>query len=760
MYEAITKRTLIRRQTTSHKMAWVIPPLLVFFVFLAYSNTFGVPFIFDDIPSIVENESIKNIKNIRAVLLPEIGGGVTAAGRPMVNLSLAINHAISGGNVWSYHVVNLIIHVCSGLLLYGLTRRTLFLTSPLKSNNETILFCAALSALWLLHPIQTESVTYIVQRAESLCGLFFLLTFYSFIRGLEDETTQSWGWLSISVIACLLGMASKEVMVSAPLLVLLFDRAYAAGTFRRAFKLRWIYYMALGLTWAAAAWCILRTGGRGGTAGIQSVSDSWFYLLTQCKAIIHYLRLCAYPSDLVLDYGVVGVHSWTQVWWQGGILLCAFAITLWALVRKPKLGFLGAGFFAVLAPSSSILPIYSQTMAEHRMYLALVFVLMAVLLTAYQILGVKSLYMALFLAIGGSVFTHSRNRVYQSSLTIWGDVVAKAPENARGHNKYGFYLFSDKGDLDGAYAEYNKAIQLEPRYAEAYYNMGVLQETRGRYAEASDCYTRAIALQVRYPEAYNNLGNVLGKLGEHDKAMRHFKEALRQNAGYAEVYNNIGTDLSAQKRYAEAADWYEKAVSLKPGYALAWYNWGNVLCCLDRYADAVAHYKKAIVAKGDFYEAYNNLGNALQMMNRYADAIVYFEKAVSINKNFAEAQCNWGNALAQLNRPEEALSHYRECLKIEPNYVQAANNLGGVLLELGRMEEAEKAYEAVLRIASDLLEAKFGLAHIYTKTGRINEALALYRDIQRVLPGDRDLSSEILRLQLMQNNFFGPSHSR
>ena len=312
--------------------------------------------------------------------------GETVTGRPLLNLSFAVNYAISGLNVWSYHAANLAIHVLAALLLFGILRRTFLLPrwaeflSAAFAEPALRLGCLALAIalLWAIHPLQTESVTYIVQRAESLVGLFYLLTLYCFIRGATSGRGRS--WYAAAVLACLLGMASKEVMVSAPLMVLLYDRAFLAGSFREAWRRRYGVYLALASTWLLLGWLVIVAGNRGGSAGFGAGVGSWAYLCTQFGAIVHYLKLSVWPHPLLLDYGPDTVPMTLEILPDAILVVLLGLATLVALWRWPKIGFLGAWFFAILAPTSSIVPVATQVVAEHRMYLPLAAVVTAVTL--------------------------------------------------------------------------------------------------------------------------------------------------------------------------------------------------------------------------------------------------------------------------------------------------------------------------------------------------------------------------------------------
>jgi len=226
----------------------------------------------------------------------------------------------------------------------------------------------AAALLWTLHPLQTECVTYLSQRAETLMGLFYLLTLYAVIRGSQGPWSAV--WYAVAAAACLLGMASKEIMASAPLCVLLYDRAFLAGSWRAAWRRRWKLYLALGGTWLYLGYLILTAHGRGGTVGFGLPITPWQHLRNQFVAICLYLRLAVWPHPLVLDYLGFWVHRFGEAAPYAVVVAGLLAATLAALWRRPKVGFLGAWFFLVLAPSSSVFPLV-ETVAEHRMYLPL-----------------------------------------------------------------------------------------------------------------------------------------------------------------------------------------------------------------------------------------------------------------------------------------------------------------------------------------------------------------------------------------------------
>jgi tetratricopeptide (TPR) repeat protein len=560
----------------------------------AYRNSFSAPLLYDDRSSIAANPTIRHLST---ALSPS--AGATVGGRPILNLSFAINYAVSGASVWSYHALNLAIHVFAGLAIFGIVRRTL---APRNPAALLIAFSAAL--LWTLHPLQTESVTYIVQRAESLMGLFYLLTLYCFIRGAGAAGNQARAWYAASIAACFLGMGTKEVMVSAPLIVLLYDRTFLAGSFSEAWRSRAKVYAGLAATWLVLPILVLSTHGRAGTAGFASGAPVSGYALAQFSAIVHYLRLSFWPHPLVFDYGIALAPRFFQ------LIPCALAIiglvaaTAWALVERPVLGFLGACFFAILAPSSSIVPIATETMAEHRMYLPLIPLVVLVVLEVYRRLGRAALPICLVLAAGLGLATARRNQDYSSEVAIWSDTVAKVPDNYRAHMSLGAALADLPSRLPDAIAEFGAALRIHPDYAEGHYNLGVA------YA----------GLPGRLPDA-----------------IAEFDAALKINPGYAEAHNDLGEAYARSPgRLPDAIAQFQAALQINPDDAKAHYNLG--LACSGvpgRLPDAIAQFEAALTIDPDFAEAHFNLGVALlKAGGRNQDARAQFDAALRLRPDW------------------------------------------------------------------------------------------------------------------------------
>ena len=631
------------------------PLLIAAAAVAAYANSFSGPFVLDDVPSIAANPTIRHLAT---ALHPSVA--TTGGGRPVLNLSLAVNYAVSGSAVWSYHALNLAIHVLAGLLLFGIVRRTLGAQSAPAA--APLAFSAAL--LWTLHPLQTESVTYIVQRAESLMGLLYLLTLYGFIRGCAANGGRARTWFALSIAACLLGMGTKEVMVSAPLVVLLYDRTFQAGSLREAWRRRGWVHAALFSTWLVLGLLVASTHGRGGTAGFGSAVGWQSYATTQLVAVAHYLRLAFWPHPLVFDYGTAPVSLSAAVVACALLVTCLAAWTAWALVRRPVLGFLGASFFAILAPSSSVVPVSTEIMAEHRMYLALAPVVVLAVAAAFRWLGRAALPLCALLAAAMLWTTWQRNETYGTEAGLWGDTVGRRPDNDRARTNFGNAL-SSEGRTADAVAQLEWALRLNPKNV----------------------------------DAHNDLGNALNALGRTAKANAQFEEAQRLDPGSVEAHNNLGNALNAQGRSAQAIAQYEEALRIDPDYAEARNNLGNVLVAEGRSAEAIPHFERALRLRPEVAEVRNNLGNALKALGRNPEAIAQYEEAIRISPAYAAAQNNLGNALNADGRAPEAVAHYEAAIRLSPESAAYQMNLAVTLLRVpSRAAEAAPHLREVLRL--------------------------------------------------------------
>jgi protein O-mannosyl-transferase len=598
--------------------------------------------VLDDIPVIRHNPSIRGLWPPWAAFVPPPGLGVT--GRPLLNFSFALSHALSGTDPWGYHLLNLAIHVLAGLALLRVLRRTLRRLG--RPDWAGLALSAAL--LWVLHPLQTSTVTYISERSEAMAALFILLALYGFIRWTEPEPAAPgdarWAWLA--VLACLLGVLSKEVAATAPVLVLVYDRSLVAGTFSGALRRHWRLYAGLATSWVVLGLVETGLGERGvGTASGMGWSA---YALSECGVILRYLGLAGWPAPLVLDYGP-GLAG-------GGIpaLLAVAALgaaALAALLLRPAAGFAACAFFILLAPTSSIVPIPLQPMSENRMYLPLAAVLTLVLAGLSRLAGGRrgTAAMVCVAAMACAAGTFARNADYGDLVGLWRDTVSKRPGNARARTNLGLALL-EAGRAAEAATELERAVADSPLLPDAHYNLGVALDRLSRRPDAIAQYQEAVRLKPSSAAAWGNLAIDLAQAGRPEEALPAFAEAARLDPTSAEVRGNLGMALLQAGRPAEASAAFAEAVRLRP----------------------------------ESTDLRNRLAIALAEGGRPADAIAELEETLRLDPRDEQTHLNLGNVLANSGRMEEAAREFAEALRLSPSSAEARSRLDAALRALGR----------------------------------------------------------------------------
>lgn len=618
---------------------------------LAYSNSYAAPFVFDGTALVRDNPLLRSLWPPWALL--------SGSNRPVVLLSFAVNYAIGGTSVWGFHVVNLAIHIAAGVVLFGIVRRTLC-QGDLATRYGRAAWGLALATalLWTVHPLQTQSVTYLYQRFESLMGLLYLLTLYCFIRA-QASRRAGW-WYVASALCCVLAVGSKEVAVTAPLVVLWYDRAFLASSWREVWQVHRWYYLGFAAAFGLVALIMITHWAcypGGGVLVVEGVSP-WEYARSQPGVVLHYLRLCFWPQGQCLDYGWPIARTAIEIVPPLAVLGVMLAATVWCVFRRPALGFLGGAFFLILAPTSSVAPIVDLAY-EHRMYLSLGAVAMLAVLGAYELSERWAASRGWTLArrrtvqlgaLAATVLmlacaTYARNEAYAREATLWADVVRKAPHHARGH-----------------------------------YNLACSLEAEGELGEAKRHYERAIELAPDDATSHNNLANLLAE-AEPEAAIAHYLRAIEANPRFAAAHDNLAGTLARLGRAAEAEQHCREALAIDRNYAPAHIHLGSLLTERDPKA-ALCHLETAIRLQPESAEAHNNLANLLTASQPRA-AIGHYQTALQLQPDYADAHYNLANLLIAQNRLSPAVAHLREALRIRPGWELATQNLK-ILLEASR----------------------------------------------------------------------------
>lgn len=648
---ALPASRVLETEPASFWKRWLPVVILTVTVASLYFNTLDGSFLFDDRSAILENLRIRRFWPLGTLL-----AGMT---RPIIELSLAMNYALGGLDPRGYHVFNIIVHAMATLTLYGCIRRTLLMPRlAQRFASASRMLALSIALLWAVHPLQTQSVAYIIQRAESLMGFFYLFTLYAVIRSADSRSSGL--WKGVAIAACAAGIATKAIMVTAPLMIWLYDRTFLSGSFLGALKKRKTLYAGLAATWGMLAALLMLAPAiapEETTAGFSlTIITPLQYAQTQFAVILHYLRLVVWPHPLIADYHWRPVEQISQVLPQAITIGLLLAGTFWALRKRPALGFAAAWFFVILAPSSSIIPI-ADVAFEYRMYLPLAGLLTLGVLGAHAALSglrrarmITTVLLTVCLAILGTL-TIRRNQDYASELALWGDTAKKQPNNPRAQNNYGY------------------ALAQEQRNEEALHHLML-----------------AFRIQPENEEIHNNLGLALARLNRTNEAIAHYEESLRLNPEYGNAYSNYGLLLVKLGRVEEAVPKYEEAIRFREDFFIAHNNLGGALFRLGRYEEAKEHYRKSISINPDYAEAHQNFALSLTQSSHHEEAAVHYQWALQLKPNYPDAHSNFGVSLYQQGKLTEAAGHFRAALQLNPDLREARNNLNRVLQELSAPE--------------------------------------------------------------------------
>ncbi len=775
----------------------VVPLSIIIAAFAAYSNSFHCPFVFDTDRMLMQGEEIKEPSyyfSFAAIHEP----------RAIVDLTFALNRHVHGLDVFGYHLVNIIIHIINGFLMYILARLLLNTLTKLPRNALSV---AALFAalIFVMHPIQTQAVTYVAQRYASMAAIFYLATVILYLKFrfcLREKGTgaSSTIYLVLAIVSGMLAFMAKGNTASLPGVIVLveylcFDRSWI----RWKKKLPWF---ALSFAcWLLFVLFVVGVIGRGTVSGnlLEDVSsemketelisrDNYFY--TQLNVLVIYLRLLILPVRQNLDY----VYPFKAGFFDGATPLAAFFLFILAFIgfrvrrRAPVITFSIFWFFITLSVESSIIPI-RDALFEHRLYLAMPAFALAISYVVTAVLAPRfktATAILLVIVISLGTATYFRNMVWRDKLTIWSDVVSKSPHNPRAHYNLGLAQFNGD-DVPEAIASYEKAISLLPNYAQAHnnlgaaynkagnrnkavthlekaieldpandracFNLGAIHHDTGRLAEAAGYLEQAIGTNPLNTDALNRLGAVYLNQERIEEAITCFEQVTGSNPDNATAYNNLGFIRKSQGRYDEAAAHFEKALALDPEFADSHFNLASLLAERGDMARSIPHYQQAIKLKPGLKDAYNNLGIAYYSTGRIGEAIEAYREAVRASPDFTDAWNNLGIACCANKETAEAIAAFTKVTELAPEYRDAYFNLALIYRDQGNTTEAQAALQEVLEINPEDLKSLTLLGDIAYDTDDMNEAATYYRKAIKILPESAALHFKFGNLQFKIRNY-------
>ncbi len=619
--------------------------LLVALTGAAYSNSFQVPFLFDDFPNILNKKSIR-------LFTPDIAGIISAASegqsgsRWLPNLTLAVNYYLGGEDVRGYHLVNFGIHLGSALVLYLLCLTTLRLPPVAKATGgRAVEIAMAAALLWTVHPLQTNAVTYLVQRMTSMCALFYLAALLCYARG---RLCRAGGPRSALYSACLLfglmAVTSKENALMLPLMLLAYEFFFLqeGGWTREKYPKILAWAGAILVITLLAAVSLL---GKDVYSGILAGYDIRNFtlperLLTETRVIFLYLGLLVYPSpdrlnlnhDIALSRSLLEPQQ-TVLALLGIILL--IALIIWTFKKNRLFSFALFWLLGNLVIESTVVPL--ELVFEHRLYLPSVFLFLSGTALLFAAPGLSKPWPArivcLLLACLLAFWTWQRNQAWASEITLWSDVVAKSPGLARGYTNLGV-AYHEAKDFKTAEDLFKKAIRVEPETRAAYISLGSLYLTQNRLAEAEQALRKALTKQAFLTPAriYHYLGMMYQKAGNYPAAIDFSRRALHLNKDDLEPMINLGIVYEKLGDYRRADVTFAEA--LRSGL-------------------------------NDRVDLYNNWGITVFKMGQTDRAIEYFRQGLRIDPDHAESHYNLGLAYSEKGMTREALAEMQLSMRLQ-----------------------------------------------------------------------------------------------
>lgn len=685
---------------------WFLGLLLVAVTLVVYQPAWHGQPVYDD----EEHLTPPELRSLAGLARIWIEPGVVTQYYPVAHTAFWVEHWLWGDSMLGYHLVNILLHALSALLLARI----------LKQLEVPGAWLAA--AIFALHPVHAESVAYISELKNTLSGTFYLGSALAF---LTFDRTRQMKFHAVAFLLFGLGLLSKTVIATLPAALLV------------------VFWWKRGrLHWKRDVWPLLPFFLTGIVSGLFTTwverkfigatgKEFDFAFIDRCliagRATWFYLGKLFWPAELVVIYPHWAVSR--AVWWQylfPAAMLLVLAV-LWALRRRGRGPLAGLLFFVgTLFPALGFFDVYPfrySFVADHYQYLASLGVIAAVSTGTALLLNRWKLWhrpagvllcLALLAMLAG--LTWRQSAVYADSETLWRTTIAKNPVCFAAYNNLGVVFFK-KGQANEAITCYQKALQAKPDNQDAYNNLGNALLYQGRVDEAMAHYQKALALQPDFAEAHNNLGNALLQKGQVDEAINHLQKAVEIRPDFVKAQNLLANVLLQRGQVDEAIVHFQKALEFRPDDAEAHDDLGNALLRKGQVDEAISHYQKAVDIQPNHENAHYNLGNALFQKGEVEEATAHFQKAVELRPDDADAHDDLGNALLQKGRLNEAISHYQKAVELRPDDAKAHYNFGVALFQKGEVDAAIRQYQKALEIQPGFAEAQRNLAEVLLRKG-------------------------------------------
>ena len=565
--EAFSKMTATR---------WLPVALLVFVCIVVYLNSLPNGFVFDDYAVIIENKYLKlpgiNFASFFNHSYFNIAGG-EASYRPVATLSYYLIYAIAGLNPFFYHLLSVILHIVNVVLVY-------LLFNLILKHRFTALIAGLLFAC---HPALTEAVDCISYNEDLLAAVFFLLAFLLYLKSSTHGLRSSSINYGLSLFFFLLGLLSKEMAITLPAIILLYDVSLKNGADKKSFSLQLILknikvrglfyggYLAVSLLYLSIRFFVLYHPQESIKPFYGNLFERIIFLPGH---IFSFIKLAFFPVNLTADYVFSYPHHFFAISNLIGFLFVVGLAVGSVFIFKYSRGiFFGIWwFFITLFPVYNIIPIYNP-FAERFLYIPLIGYCLLVAMAFNTLMNkrlsetvpVKVLSSVAIIALLSfyAMITIARNLDWKDSLTLWSKTVITSPDSSIAHGSLG-RAYQDLGRLEEAIREYKKAIEIFPDNYKAYYNLGVLYDGQGALKEAVANYKRTIAINPAFIDAQFNLGNIYHNQGLLEEAIHQYRKVTELDPTDFEARNNLGVAYARQGKLDKAIAQWEKVLEIEP----------------------------------------------------------------------------------------------------------------------------------------------------------------------------------------------------
>ncbi|MFQ5671683.1 MAG: tetratricopeptide repeat protein [Nitrospinales bacterium] len=731
----------------------------------AYFNSLQGSFQYDD-AQILEQPWTSDFDHFRrdvVFLFGKEGLDLSAiAHRPVLLLTFVINNVLHPRQVLGFHLVNLLLHVLVTVLVFmivGLSGELLDRASgaargqaeaasrsgeqgnPCRSTAMPL----TTALLFALHPLATDSVSYISSRSTLLATFFYLAGLYAFLRVFSLPKGRG-RWILQTTLAVAvavlyyLAVASKLTAVTFPVLLgVWFVLIVSPGCFPRLHA----RLLSPGMLIVYAIVLLVALGVALGFKPRDKGLDmygQWGYFSTQLKVILfYYLKLFFLPFNQNVDIGfpfAAGTDLKTLL----AIMVLSGMVVGVLLKGGPLLKAGTAWFFLTLAPTSSFIPL-NDLAVEHRMYLpmslgpCLIAGLWASKMARPRRLCV---WMLLFLTAG--VLTTARNRVWLSEISLWQDAMAKSPYSPRPYNNLG-KAYYEKNEKERSMAFFLKSTRLSSNFAEPHYNLANVYMDLNRFADAEREYQTAIRLDPEYYAAYLGLGSIYNQTGRYEEAVKNYHLAndawkLYRPGNYALAKLNLGETYGKLGRLEESIKESRQALDVFPKMHKAYFNLGTAYMKRGDLENAERSFLACLDINSDFEQAQFNLAHLFQLKKDWGKSIQWFEKFLQTQGPDAKAYFGIAWSYQQMKQWAQARMFYEKALTARPDYLSAQINLANVYIQLQQFDQALAHFAKALeqQPGQFRIHVQMGLLYWKTRQDKIN-ARAHFKKALELAPG-------------------------